>query len=93
MKLAANDPSALLHMRCRSEGSCALIMAWYHPELYHRVLTIPEHLSTSSGLPTHERRTVPGCFTSISFPKTRQAATNLAGSWRPRSAESERNAR
>ena len=22
-----------------SGGSCALIMAWYHPELYHRVLT------------------------------------------------------
>jgi enterochelin esterase family protein len=22
-----------------SGGSCALIMAWYHPDLYHRVLT------------------------------------------------------
>jgi len=23
----------------QSGGSCALIMAWYHPDLYHRVLT------------------------------------------------------
>jgi iron(III)-enterobactin esterase len=26
-------------MGCSSGGSAALIMAWYHPELYHRVLT------------------------------------------------------
>ena len=26
-------------MGCSSGGSCAIIMAWYHPELYHRVLT------------------------------------------------------
>jgi iron(III)-enterobactin esterase len=26
-------------MGCSSGGSCALIMAWYHPDLYHRVLT------------------------------------------------------
>ena len=26
-------------MGASSGGSCALIMAWYHPELYHRVLT------------------------------------------------------
>jgi iron(III)-enterobactin esterase len=26
-------------MGCSSGGSCAMIMAWYHPELYHRVLT------------------------------------------------------
>ena len=26
-------------MGCSSGGSCALAMAWYHPDLYHRVLT------------------------------------------------------
>jgi iron(III)-enterobactin esterase len=33
------DPSARAAMGGSSGGSCALIMAWYHPELYHRVLT------------------------------------------------------
>jgi enterochelin esterase family protein len=26
-------------MGCSSGGSCAIIMAWFHPEWYHRVLT------------------------------------------------------
>jgi enterochelin esterase-like enzyme len=34
-----NDPNARATMGCSSGGSCALAMAWYHPELYHRVLT------------------------------------------------------
>jgi iron(III)-enterobactin esterase len=33
------DPDGRATMGCSSGGSCALIMAWYHPELYHRVLT------------------------------------------------------
>ncbi len=33
------DPEARATMGGSSGGSCALIMAWYHPELYHRVLT------------------------------------------------------
>jgi len=33
------DPSGRATMGGSSGGSCALIMAWYHPELYHRVLT------------------------------------------------------
>ena len=33
------DPSARATMGGSSGGSCALIMAWYHPELYRRVLT------------------------------------------------------
>jgi enterochelin esterase-like enzyme len=33
------DPDARAAMGGSSGGSCALIMAWYHPELYHRVLT------------------------------------------------------
>jgi iron(III)-enterobactin esterase len=33
------DPKGRATMGGSSGGSCALIMAWYHPELYHRVLT------------------------------------------------------
>ena len=35
----SKDPEARATMGGSSGGSCALIMAWYHPELYHRVLT------------------------------------------------------
>ena len=38
VKLTA-DPEGRATMGGSSGGSCALIMAWYHPELYHRVLT------------------------------------------------------
>ena len=33
------DPDARATMGTSSGGSCALSMAWYHPDLYHRVLT------------------------------------------------------
>lgn len=33
------DPAGRATMGGSSGGSCALIMAWYHPEWYHRVLT------------------------------------------------------
>jgi hypothetical protein len=33
------DPEGRAAMGTSSGGSCALSMAWYHPELYHRVLT------------------------------------------------------
>jgi enterochelin esterase-like enzyme len=33
------DPDARAAMGGSSGGSCALAMAWYHPEWYHRVLT------------------------------------------------------
>jgi enterochelin esterase family protein len=35
----SKDPNGRATMGGSSGGSCALIMAWYHPELYHRVLT------------------------------------------------------
>ncbi len=38
VKLTKN-PDARATMGGSSGGSCAMIMAWYHPELYHRVLT------------------------------------------------------
>ena len=34
-----DDPEGRAAMGGSSGGSCALIMAWYHPEWYHRVLT------------------------------------------------------
>ncbi len=34
------DPEGRATMGTSSGGSAALIMAWYHPELYHRVLTL-----------------------------------------------------
>ena len=34
-----HDPNGRATMGGSSGGSCALIMAWYHPELYRRVLT------------------------------------------------------
>ena len=34
-----HDPEGRAAMGGSSGGSCALIMAWYHPEWYHRVLT------------------------------------------------------
>ncbi len=33
------DPEGRATMGCSSGGSCALSMAWYRPDLYHRVLT------------------------------------------------------
>ncbi|MBV9626172.1 MAG: esterase family protein [Acidobacteria bacterium] len=33
------DPEARATMGGSSGGACALIMAWYHPELYHRVIS------------------------------------------------------
>jgi enterochelin esterase-like enzyme len=38
------DPNGRATMGGSSGGSCALIMAWYHPELYHRVLTYSGNL-------------------------------------------------
>ena len=34
-----HDPDGRATMGGSSGGACALIMAWYHPELYHRVLS------------------------------------------------------
>lgn len=35
----SKDPDARATMGCSSGGSCAMIMAWYHPDLYRRVLS------------------------------------------------------
>src|SRR5207244_3318839 len=35
----SKDPDARMTMGGSSGGACALSMAWYHPDLYHRVLS------------------------------------------------------
>jgi enterochelin esterase-like enzyme len=35
----SKDPDSRVTMGCSSGGSAALAMAWYHNDLYHRVLT------------------------------------------------------
>jgi len=62
------DPEARATMGGSSGGSAALIMAWYHPELYHRVLTYsgtyvnqqwPPNLDTPHGAWEFHERLIP----------------------------------
>src|SRR5678810_884494 len=50
------DPDARATMGGSSGGAAAFIMAWYHPELYHRVLAYSITASTSSGRTGTTRR-------------------------------------
>jgi enterochelin esterase family protein len=63
------DPEGRATMGGSSGGSCALIMAWYHPELYHRVLTYsgtyvnqqwPPNPETPGGAWEFHKRLIPG---------------------------------
>ena len=62
------DPDGRATMGCSSGGSAALIMAWYRPELYHRVLTTsgtfvnqqwPHSSDTPHGAWTFHERLIP----------------------------------
>ena len=62
------DPDGRATMGCSSGGSAALIMAWYHPELYHRVLTYsgtyvnqqwPHNAETPGGAWEFHQRLIP----------------------------------
>ena len=87
------DPDARATMGGSSGGSCALIMAWYHPELYHRVLTYsgtfinqqwPSNSETPHGAwEFHEH---------LITDQPAQADTNLDGSGRPRPFQPKRDA-
>jgi iron(III)-enterobactin esterase len=48
------DPEGRATMGASSGGSCAMIMAWYHPELYHRVLTYSGTYVNQQWPPNHE---------------------------------------
>lgn len=63
------DPDGRATMGGSSGGSCALIMAWYHPDLYHRVLTYsgtyvnqqwPPNPQTPHGAWEFHERLIPG---------------------------------
>jgi enterochelin esterase family protein len=63
------DPDGRATMGNSSGGSAALIMAWYHPELYHRVLTYsgtyvnqqwPPSTTTPHGAWEFHERLIPG---------------------------------
>ncbi|HEV8604794.1 MAG TPA: alpha/beta hydrolase-fold protein [Tepidisphaeraceae bacterium] len=62
------DPEGRATMGCSSGGSCAMIMAWYHPEWYHRVLTYsgthvnqqwPKNAETPGGAWDFHERLIP----------------------------------
>jgi enterochelin esterase-like enzyme len=68
VKLTA-DPDRRATMGTSSGGSAALSMAWYHPELYHRVLTYsgtfvnqqwPPNPETPGGAWEYHARLIPG---------------------------------
>jgi len=63
------DPDGRATTGGSSGGSCALIMAWYHPEWYHRVLTYsgtyvnqqwPYHAETPHGAFEFHEHLIPG---------------------------------
>ena len=88
------DPEARATMGGSSGGSAALIMAWYHPELYHRVLTLLRHLREPAV--AAERR---DAARRVGVPRAPdpeqpgQADPDLDGGRRPRPAQPERHAR
>ncbi len=88
------DPDGRATMGGSSGASCALIMAWYHPEWYHRVLSYsgtfinqqwPSNPDTPHGAWEFHEQPHPG--------KPRQAHSHLDGSRRPRSLQPQRHAR
>jgi enterochelin esterase-like enzyme len=63
------DPEGRATMGCSSGAAAALTMAWYHPELYHRVLSYsgtyvnqqwPPNAETPGGAWEFHRRLIPG---------------------------------
>ena len=95
------DPDGRATMGGSSGGSCALIMAWYHPDLYHRVLTYsgtyvnqqwPYNPETPHGA-WGFHGTIGLDADHHSRTQPRQADTHLDGSRRPRPAESKCDAR
>ena len=88
------DPEGRATMGCSSGGSCALIMAWYHPDLYHRVLTYSGTFVNQQwphNAETPARRM--GISRTPDPEQPGQAAANLDGSRRPRPFQSECHAR
>ena len=65
------DPDGRATMGCSSGGSCAIIMAWYHPELYHRVLTLLGHVREPAvAAQPRDAAAARGSFTSTLIPNS-----------------------
>jgi len=72
------DPDGRAAMGGSSGGVAAFTMAWYHPELYHRVVTY-SGTYVKSGVaprPGHPARSV-GTITSISIPESERKPIRL----------------
>ena len=79
------DPDGRVTMGGSSGGSAALAMAWYHPDLYHRVLDLFGHLRESAV--AHEPGTAARRLGTPRAPhpeQSREADPPLDGSRRPR---------
>ena len=77
-----------------SGGSAALIMAWYHPDLYHRVLTYSGTFVNQQWPPNPETPHGAWEFHEHLIPEQPgQADSHLDGGRRPRPAQPERDAR
>ena len=87
------DPDGRATMGGSSGGSCALIMAWYHPELYHRVLTYSATFINQQWPSNRKTRMGPGISRASYSQQSGQAAAHLDGSGRPRPFQPERDAR
>ena len=88
------DPDGRATMGCSSGAASALIMAWYRPDLYRRVLAysgtfVNQQWPANADTP-HGGVGIPRAPDS---PQPGQAAEDLAGSRRQRPLESERDAR
>ena len=90
----SKDPEARATMGGSSGGSCALIMAWYHPELYHRVLTY-SLTAVNQQWPPNRRDAAwrMGISRKHHPEQSGQTHPHLDGSRRPRSFQSKCHAR
>ena len=79
------DPDGRATMGCSSGGSCAMIMAWYRPDLYHRVLTYSgTFVNQQWPLQPRDAARRVGASRTPDPEQPGQAAANLDGSRRPR---------
>ena len=74
------DPEGRATMGGSSGGSCALIMAWYHPELYHRVLTYSGTYVNQQWPSNPETPTAHGSSMNTSSPTARPS--RCASGWK-----------
>ena len=89
----SHDPDARATMGGSSGASCAFIMAWYHPDLYHRVPQLLRHVHQPAVAvePCNAARCL-GLSEDHYPQRAAQAVAHLARSRRPRPLQPERDA-